>query len=46
MTKIDKTNLKGLTKDKKSIFKSVIGTANSSKIDLNKYRDKCKYEKN
>ena len=46
MTKIDKTNLKGLTKDKKAILKGVIGTANSSKIDLNKYRDECKYDKN
>lgn len=44
MTKIDKSNIEGLTKDKKDILKSVIGSASSEKIDLNKYRDELKYD--
>lgn len=44
MTKIDKSNIEGLTKEKKAILKSVIGSASSDKIDLNKYRDELKYE--
>ena len=43
MTKINKSNIKGLTKEKKALFKSLVGSASSSKIDLNKVRDEWKY---
>lgn len=43
--KIDKTNLSGLTLDKKKILKGLQGIA-SSPIDFNKVRDKEKYGKN
>ena len=46
MTKIDKSNKKGLTQEKKALFKSIIGKASSPKIDLNTIRDEWKYEKN
>jgi len=45
MTKINKSELKGLTKEKKEILKSLKGSA-SSVLDLNKVRDEWKYEKN
>ena len=45
MSKINKTNLKGLTKEKKEILKSLKGSA-SSALDLNKVRDELKHEKN
>lgn len=44
MTKLDKVNITGLTKEKKAILKNSIGKC-TSKIDLNKVRDewkKCK----
>ena len=46
MTKIIKTNISGLTNEKKAILKSTIGSASSSKIDLNKVRDTIKYGNN
>lgn len=46
MTRINKTNIKGLTSEKKALLKSVVGSASSSKIDLNKVRDSFKYGKN
>lgn len=42
--KIDKTNLVGLTVDKKKLLKSLQGIA-TSPIDFNKIRDAQKYEK-
>lgn len=45
MTKINKSNINGLTKEKKTLFKSVVGSASSPKIDLNKVRDEWKYGK-
>lgn len=40
--KIDKTNISGLTSDKKKLLKSLQGIA-TSPIDFNKIRDKEKY---
>jgi hypothetical protein len=45
MMKINKVNLKGLTKEKKEVLKSLRGSA-SFKLDLNKVRDEWKYAKN
>ncbi|MDR1689548.1 MAG: hypothetical protein LBS21_13205 [Clostridiales bacterium] len=45
MTKINKTNLKGLTKEKIEILKSLKGSA-SFPLDLNKVREEWKYAKN
>ena len=42
--KIDKTNMSGLTLDKKKLFKSLQGIA-TSPIDFNKIRDEQKYGK-
>lgn len=42
--KIDKTNISGLTIDKKKILKSLQGMA-SSPIDFNKIRNEQKYGK-
>lgn len=42
--KIDKTNISGLTIDKKKILKSLQGIA-SSPIDFNKIRNEQKYGK-
>lgn len=42
--RIDKTNLVGLTMDKKKILKSLQGTA-SSPIDFNRIRNEQKYGK-
>ena len=42
--KIDKTNISGLTMDKKKILKSLQGIA-SSPIDFNKIRNEQKYGK-
>lgn len=42
--KIDKTNLSGLTVDKKRILKNLQGYA-SSPIDFNRIREEQKYEK-
>lgn len=41
---IDKTNMVGLTMDKKKILKSLQGIASSS-VDLNKIRNELKYGK-
>jgi hypothetical protein len=46
MTRISKINNKGLTTEKKALLKSVVGSASSPKIDLNKVRESFKYEKN
>lgn len=46
MTKIDKNEQKGLTQEKKMMFKSIIGKASSPKIDLNKIRDEWKHTEN
>ena len=43
MTKLIKSDNSGLTKEKKEILKSIIGSASSLKIDLNRIRDKYKY---
>lgn len=40
--KIDKSNITGLTPNKKKIMKSLMGSA-SSPLDLNKMRDELKY---
>jgi hypothetical protein len=45
MTKIDKTKITGLTKEKKAILKSVVGKS-PSPIDFNKVRDWVKYAEN
>lgn len=42
--KIDKTNISGLTLDKKKLLKSLQGIA-TSPIDFNKLRDEQKYGK-
>ncbi|MFA9397940.1 MAG: hypothetical protein ACERKV_06730 [Clostridiaceae bacterium] len=42
--KIDKSNITGLTTDKKKILKNLMGSA-TSPIDLNKIRDELKYGK-
>ena len=42
--RIDKTNISGLTSDKKKLLKSLQGTA-SSPIDFNRIRDEQKYGK-
>lgn len=44
MSKINKENIKGLDKEKKEIFKKIIGSA-TTKIDFNKVRDFYKYGK-
>lgn len=44
MRKIDKTNVSGLTVDKKKILKSLQGIA-TSPMDFNKIRDEQKYGK-
>ena len=44
MTKLIKSN-SGLTREKKDILKKAVGSASSSKIDLNKVRDNYKYER-
>lgn len=43
--KIDKTNITGLTSDKKQLLKKHMGSV-SSKIDMNKVREWWKHEKN
>ncbi len=42
--KIDKSNMTGLTPDKKKILKTLMGSA-SSPIDFNKIRNELKYGK-
>ena len=46
MTKINKNNIIGLTREKKNIFKSLVGSASSKNIDFNKVREECKYGQN
>ncbi|MBD1381347.1 hypothetical protein [Metabacillus arenae] len=43
--RIDKSNVTGLSKNKKDLLKKHMGSA-SVKIDLNKVRDWWKYENN
>jgi len=45
LKKIDKTNINGLTADKKEILKKLLGTVKSP-LDINKMRDEMKYAKN
>lgn len=44
LKKIDKTNITGLSTDKKEILKSLMGSVKSP-LDLNKMRDEIKYGK-
>ena len=44
MTKINKSFLTGLNKEKKKLLRSVVGKGSTS-VDLNKVRDWNKYEK-
>jgi len=46
MTKINKCDIVGLTRDKKNILKGLIGSASSKKIDFNKVREEWKYGQN
>jgi len=43
MAKINKNNIIGLTKEKKKILESLMGSASSEHIDFNKVRDVWKY---
>lgn len=45
LKKIDKTNLTGLTTEKKEILKKLLGSVKAP-LDLNKMRDEMKYAKN
>lgn len=46
MTKINKKDIIGLTKEKKNIFRNLVGSASSQNIDFNKIREECKYGQN